>query len=536
MSRCVFQPRDTRDLLHESAVSSSYTSGVERQEQGHVTFHIASDPSRLNPAPDDYNITPFVDKCVFTVQAGSGGHGCVSFLREKYIPDGPPNGGDGGTGGHIFIQAVRSCTSLNKLVKKREYAAGRGQHGQGGAKGGKKGEDILLEVPVGTVIREIKRWDPVQIQMDVEKQNKISKGTQEDLVEKLIDRFLFYPGLKASQRPGLDSLPRLPLARRSSMAALAPQSPIRLDLDEHMDKPMLLAAGAIGGYGNPHFAGRDTPKPKVATKGDTGMRIGMALELKLVADVGLVGLPNAGKSTLLRAMSNSRARVGNWAFTTLQPNIGTVVLDNYKGRPWYSGRLSIKDLSGNGEPRTRFTIADIPGIIEDAHLNKGLGLDFLRHIERAQTLAFVIDLSAGDAVEQLNGLWREVGEYQTMKERESMEYSQRIIQWNPLEEADTDPFLDGISYKEAEQLPPLLLPPITRKPWFVVATKADLPETQDNFLKLRDYVTRLEKGEFDHPSGRPKARREGACVVPISGIKGEGVDRIVEVVVNMLDQ
>ena len=138
----------------------------------------------------------------------------------------------------------------------------------------------------------------------------------------------------------------------------------------------------------------------------------LELELKLLADVGLVGLPNAGKSTLLRALSNSRTRIGNWAFTTLQPSVGTVVLDNHKGRPTF------RSFGKTGEPRTHFTIADIPGLIEDAHLDKGLGLGFLRHVERAAMLLFVIDLSAGDAVSALEALWKEVGEYETLRNRE----------------------------------------------------------------------------------------------------------------------
>jgi GTP-binding protein len=250
----------------------------------------------------------------------------------------------------------------------------------------------------------------------------------------------------------------------------------------------------------------------------------------------LVGLPNAGKSTLLRAVSNSRARVGSWAFTTLQPNIGTVILDDHKGRP------STVAESHTGRPsRTRFTIADIPGLIEDAHLNKGLGLDFLRHVERASILAFVVDLSAGDAVEALNALWREVGEYEFMKERLRIEESQRIVQWNPFETLDWEP-TDVFSRdertrlnKEVQKLPELPAPPIAIKPWFVVATKADVDGTQDNFMKLQAYIAELQAGNLPHPSGRENARTSNICALPISGIKGEGVDRVVSTIVQMLE-
>lgn len=515
--------------LKQQSVRLSTTTGSIRESDTATALPIQAELGRLNPGPNDYNIIPFVDKCVFTVQAGAGGHGCVSFLREKYVPEGPPNGGDGGTGGNVFIQAVKGCTSLNKLTRTTEYRAGRGQNGEGSSKGGKKGEDILLEVPVGTVVREIKRWDPVEVQMDLERQHKASKGLWEDVKSKMADRWLVYPGLKTSSID-YDALPRLPRARRATIAAMEPPSPIRLDLDEPMERPMLLAAGAVGGQGNSHFASNDHPRPKVATKGDAGKRIALTLELKLVADVGLVGLPNAGKSTLLRSVSNSRARVGSWAFTTLQPNIGTVILDDHKGRPTHVART----LPDGGKIRTRFSIADIPGIIEDAHLNRGLGLDFLRHIERAQILAFVVDLSSGNAVTALDALWREVGEYQALKDREELEYSQRTVHFNPFAGPGEDPFPSGVSFKDVESLPPLFLPPITAKPWFVIGTKADLPNTQDNFLRLRHYVQKLERGELEHPSGR-SASRKGACAIPIAGIHGEGVDKIIEVVVDMLD-
>jgi GTP-binding protein len=149
----------------------------------------------------------------------------------------------------------------------------------------------------------------------------------------------------------------------------------------------------------------------------------ISLELKLLADVGLVGLPNAGKSTLLRALTNSRTRIGSWAFTTLQPNIGTVVLDKYSGQPTARGhrKSSTETDPSSGaarEPITRFTVADIPGLIEGAHLDRGLGIAFLRHVERAGVLAFVIDLAAGDAVAALNALWREVGLYAQMRDEE----------------------------------------------------------------------------------------------------------------------
>lgn len=494
---------------------------------------------RLNPGPDDYSINPFVDKCALTIEAGTGGNGCISFLREKYVPNGPPNGGDGGFGGNIFIQAVKNSTSLNNISKSRDYVAGNGGHGQGGSQGGKKGKDVLLEVPVGTVIREIKRWDPIIIAKELERHARDPKSKDHEEAQlQLANKWLLYPGLTPRQRDDFDRFPPVPKARKPALATMEPPAPFRLDLDQPMDVPMLLAAGAMGGFGNPHFVSREHNRPQVATKGDPGMKIAMALELKLVADIGLVGLPNAGKSTLLRAMSNSRARIGNWAFTTLQPNIGTVMLDDYKGRSTLVSQTTRMKLGG----RTRFSIADIPGIIEDAHLNRGLGLEFLRHIERAKILAFVIDLSAGDAIAALKALWREVGEYQTLKEQEEIQLSQKR-KINP-----KDPFVrveeikprneefEAVTREELESLPPISLPPITSKPWFVVATKAELPETQTNFLALQSYVNELIGGNLDHPSGKTNAHRAGATAIPISAIQGEGVDRIVDVVLDLLHE
>jgi GTP-binding protein len=468
-----------------------------------------------------------------TIKAGNGGNGCVSFVRDKYIQDGPPNGGNGGFGGNVFIQAVKNCTSLNVVARKREYRAGNGGHGMGSAQGGKKGDDILLEVPVGTVVREIKRWDPVEIRQDLDRQAALFKGSNTEILQKLAETWIFHPSMKSRDSIDPTALPVPPRARRPDLAASEPAAPIRLDLDAPMARPLLLTAGATGGYGNPHFNTRDEPKPKYATKGLGGATVALALELKLVADLGLVGLPNAGKSTLLRALSNSRARVGAWAFTTLQPNIGTVVLDDHRGRPERQRRQWGPD----GKPATRFTIADIPGLVEDAHLNKGLGHEFLRHVERAKILAFVVDLSAGDGVAALKGLWREVGEYQQLKDLEATEYSQRMVRWDPFAglSAAPDPGAALFSREDVDRLPPIALPPMVTKPWFAIATKADLPETRENFARLQEYVARVAAGEEEHPSGRPNSRRAGACVVPVSAIRGEGIDGVINVALSIME-
>jgi GTP-binding protein len=452
-------------------------------------------------------------------------------LREKYIPAGPANGGDGGYGGNVYIQAVRGETSLHKLARRGIIKAGRGKNGQGKAKGGERGNDVILQVPVGTIVREVHRFDPVAIE---ERRMKLEAG-KADFNGNITSRphkwsrekWLLYPAV-TPEDVATAEFPTLPKARRPPLSMIQPPAPILLDLSKPMERPILLIAGAIGGLGNPHFVTKSVPRPKYATKGEEGMKITLELELKLLADVGLVGLPNAGKSTLLRAMSNSRARVGNWAFTTLQPNIGTVVLDNHHGRP------RVVSSSDRGEPRTNYTIADIPGLVQDAHLDRGLGIRFLRHVERARVLAFVIDLSAGDAVMALKALWSEVGEYERMKMQEEGDTKKNLsVNWQPFETIGDHVTTQQTLIIGSSSSGPRLgfpTPPqtstISTKSWFVVATKADLLETKENFEALRRYLGLIESGSESHPSGQRGGWRERLAAIPVSAIRGHGVEQI----------
>jgi GTPase len=546
----------------------------------------AQTSTHLNPSPDDYSRNIFIDRCMVTVSSGSGGSGCVSFLRDVHISDGPPNGGDGGSGGSIYIQAVEGQTSLHKLARRGIIKAGRGIGGQGSSQGGRRGEDICVQVPVGTVVREIWRSDP---QADEEQRLKELRSTLSD--EEILalppeqsglrNKFVIYAGAStAADRREISSHLPAPTSqtmkpRRSHLTVLQPQAPIQLDLDKPMEQPILLCAGAVGGLGNPHFATKENPKPKFALKGELGIRIKLELELKLLADVGLVGLPNAGKSTFTRAISNSRTRIGNWAFTTLAPTIGTVILDNNVGRPLVrSGTLSSDSKDGSTIiPRASFTVADIPGLIEDAHLDKGLGLSFLRHIERARILAFVVDLSAGDAVAQLKALWKEVREYESLRDREVSEQSEshnRTVEWTPFEPQTSvasksllndegrpiSVFGSGQALRASQNgLEPLSYPPISAKPWFVIATKADVPlmseaapsdaaassttneatSTQTNFLRLHQYMASVSQNQVSHPSGRKNGWRSGVAAIPVSAIRGEGIDTVIRYTAGVLD-
>lgn len=515
----------------------------------------------LNPQLPDYRETPFTDACTLTIGAGNGGHGCISFLREKYIADGPPNGGDGGTGGSIYIQAIRGETSLHKIARRGIIKAERGRNGQGTSKGGRRGEDILLTVPVGTVIREISRHDPIAEYEEEQRRSRrfiVEEADSEDPEAAEAaehrrthrrDKWLLHPAAIPHHYTAED-FPALPKPRRNVLAMSEPRAPFRLDLSKPMDVPMLLVAGASGGLGNTHFVTTSKPKPKYATKGDEGTKVQLQLELKLLADVGLVGLPNAGKSTLLRALTSSRARIGDWAFTTLSPNIGTVVLDNQRGR------LENPLYYPTGELRTNFTIADIPGLIEDAHLDRGLGLGFLRHIERAGVLAFVVDLGAGDAVQALKGLWKEVGEYENIRAQELAAATERrhvpnedgMVTYTPgalgFDPEPADRF-HGVSAPEeatlleplpGQSLPPLAMPPISAKPWLVIATKADKEGTQENFQQLQAYLAKVQEGSELHPSGKKNAWTKKVRAVPVCAMKKEGVQGVQAMMTSLLGE
>lgn len=264
----------------------------------------------------------FIDRVVVNVKAGDGGSGIVSFRREKFVPMGGPDGGDGGRGGDIVIVGDTNLSTLLDYTYRDSWTAPAGDHGSGSNKSGRSGDDVIMPVPVGTVITDA--------------------NTSERLGEVL----------ENGQR-------------------------------------IVVARGGRGGKGNSHFATPTHQSPREYQPGEDGEVRTLELELKLIADIGLVGQPNAGKSTLLSVVSAARPKIGDYPFTTLSPNLGVV------------------QLSAN---RT-FVVADLPGIIEGAHEGRGLGLQFLRHIERTRALAFLIPIDALDWQTEYDQLRSEIEAY-----------------------------------------------------------------------------------------------------------------------------
>ncbi len=273
----------------------------------------------------------FIDYVEIEVTGGRGGDGCVSFRREKFVPKGGPDGGDGGRGGNVVVVASENMTTLLDFRYRRKYAAENGQPGSGGRKAGRDGKDVILKVPVGTIIKDT-----------------------------ATDRVL-------------------------------------ADLTRNGDEAVV-ASGGRGGKGNDHFKSPTNQTPRRATPGAPGTQLRLALELKLLADVGLVGYPNAGKSTLLARVTAARPKIADYPFTTLIPNLGIV-----KGHDFRS-----------------FVMADIPGLIEGASEGKGLGMQFLRHIQRTAVLLFLVDGFDGDIDNTYATLHAELEKYDSDLVRRSI--------------------------------------------------------------------------------------------------------------------
>ncbi len=280
----------------------------------------------------------FVDKVRIVVKGGDGGNGAISFRREKYVPKGGPDGGDGGNGGFVFLRANPQLSTLSRFLDERKFYAENGKSGMGKKKKGKNGRDVIIDVPVGTVVKD------------------------------------------------------------------ALTGEIIADLDEP-GKIVCVARGGRGGRGNAHFSTPTRRAPRIAERGEKGERRVLELELKLLADAGLVGLPNVGKSSIISRLSNARPKIADYPFTTLVPNLGVVRIG----------------------PDKEFLLADVPGLIEGASEGKGLGNVFLRHVERCAVLVHVVDVSREDPLEDYFVIRRELEKFsKKLSEKEEIVVGNKV--------------------------------------------------------------------------------------------------------------
>ncbi len=342
----------------------------------------------------------FVDRIKVFAQAGNGGRGCVSFRREKFVPRGGPDGGDGGRGGDVILHADVHTDNLANLFYEPIIKAKSGGHGMGKKMHGRGAPPKIVKVPIGTVV--YLRAAPV-------------------------------PKVQESEVDGLEN----PYASERTMETV-PEQIADLACE---DQEFVLCSGGKGGKGNVHFKSSRNRAPVQYSEGDEGEQGYFLLELRTIADAALVGYPNAGKSTLLGKISAAHPKVASYPFTTLRPSVGVVELDEYR----------------------RVTVADVPGLIEGAHRNVGLGHDFLRHITRCRYLLFVLDTAGSEGrhpIEDLQNLRREIDLYDSR---------------------------------------------LSQRPWLIVANKTDLPASDDHLSALRE-------------------RFPGVTIIPVSASSGEGIE------------
>jgi GTP-binding protein len=329
----------------------------------------------------------FLDRARIMVKAGDGGNGVTAFRREKFVPRGGPSGGDGGSGGSVFLESTDQLNTLLQFRFNPEFRGGRGSHGEGSNRHGRDGEDVIIKVPVGTLV------------------------TDSDTGELVHD-----------------------------FAATGER--------------ICVARGGRGGRGNARFASSTNRAPRYHQDGETGAARRLDLELKLIADVGLVGFPNAGKSTLISRISSARPKVADYPFTTLEPHLGVVAFDEYR----------------------TFVVADIPGLIEGAHTGAGLGLEFLRHVERTKILLHVIDVSSASGRDPVEDYKIIAGELETYSEE------------------------------------------LSHKPRMVAASKMDALDDETRLARLRQFC-----------------KDERLELIEISSVTGQGISRLIASVAAKLD-
>jgi len=336
----------------------------------------------------------FVDRVKAFAQAGKGGRGSVSFRREKFVPKGGPDGGDGGRGGDVILQADRHVDNLANLFYEPIIKARNGGHGMGKKMAGRAGANKIVKVPVGTIVWPVDKEKPPT--PNAQRPTSNADATREKHEQSAIS---------------------------NQQSAIGPLVDLIRDGEE-----FVLCRGGAGGKGNVHFKSSRNRAPRQYTEGEEGEQGHFLFELRTIADAGLVGYPNAGKSTLLRKISAARPKVAAYPFTTLHPIVGVMELPGYR----------------------RAAIADIPGLIEGAHRGLGLGHEFLRHITRCRILIFVVDVAGSEGrnpIEDLQNLRREIGLHD---------------------------------------------PALSSRPWLVVANKMDLPGAETNLRALRERFSKIK--------------------------------------------
>ena len=354
----------------------------------------------------------FVDEATITIRAGKGGHGCVSFRREKFVPRGGPDGGDGGDGGSVLVRADGRLLSLYDFRLQRLYEARNGQPGMGSQCHGRKGDDLVLHLPEGTLMYE-------------------QTPDGEQLVADLTDP----------------------------------------------EAEFVIAKGGRGGKGNEHFKSSTMRAPRFAQPGEPGEELSVRLELKILADAGIIGLPNAGKSTFISQVSAARPKIANYPFTTLTPNLG-VMIDEY-------------------DPDRRMVLADIPGLIENAHLGQGLGHRFLKHVERTRFLIHILSIEDVSLDDPWAGFDLVNGELVRFDEALSQRVQVEVI--NKIDLADEETLAALRARAEAEQRPVFFisamhgqdLEPLVAHIWRM----RDALDPNDPFLHLRE--PEVEEEEFE---------------------------------------
>jgi GTP-binding protein len=402
----------------------------------------------------------FVDKVKIRVKAGDGGNGCVSFRREKYVDRGGPDGGDGGKGGDVVLVADKNITDLSDFYYQPRLIAKHGVHGRGKNCFGRSAKNVVVKVPIGTQVfrltAPIKRRSPSRYH---------PAAATEEFDPKVTVGMPFTPG--RAKQLALEHGGSAEVVEPSGQAGAWPSNEITGERELISDlvedgQRFVLAKGGRGGRGNAVFKSSTHQAPREFEYGEPGEQLDVELELKTLADVGLIGFPNAGKSTLISKITNAHPKVAPYPFTTLTPNVGILNYGDF----------------------TRIRIADIPGLIEGAHAGRGLGHDFLRHIERCQLLVVLLDMAGIDG------------------RKPHDDYRQLLAELE------------------------LYNPEILKKKRLVVANKMDLPEAKKNLTAFKRKVTTASRPRQRKPAREAATAHRATRVLEISALATVGLDKL----------